>query len=169
MNILNKLREKIGKFILPNTVRVVDAANMTVDELMNDHVQKLEQLPGVFTKDFLEDLIKEYPKFDHPNIVESDGKIKFTDANGKTVQLKVPLLTIVPIPYISKDEVDLDQYIKDNFGESNTPKNMEDIKGVQINVPALNIVPIPDINKDINISFDKEVKKSKENKKNIKK
>ena len=142
---------------------------MTVDEMMNDHVQKLEQLPGVFTKDFLEDLIKEYPKFDHPNIVESDGKIKFTDANGKTAQLKVPLLTIVPIPYISKDEVDLDQYIKDNFGESNQPKNMEDIKGVQINVPALNIVPIPDINKDIDISFDKEVKKYKENKKNIKK
>ena len=141
----NKLREKIGKFILPNTVRVVDAADMTVDELMNDHVQKLEQLPGVFTKDFLEDLIKEYPKFDHPNIVESDGKIKFTDANGKTAQLKVPLLTIVPIPYISKDEVDLDQYIKDNFGDVKRPKNIEDIKGVQVNVPALNIVPIPTI------------------------
>ena len=142
---LNRLREKIGKFILPNTVRVVDAADMTVDEMMNDHVQKLEQLPGVFTKDFLEDLIKEYPKFDHPNIVESDGKIKFTDANGKTAQLKVPLLTIVPIPYISKDEVDLDQYIKDNFGESNQPKNMEDIQGVEVNVPKLNIVPIPTI------------------------
>ena len=90
-------------------------------------------------------MIKEYPKFDHPNIVESDGKIKFTDANGKTAQLKVPLLTIVPIPYISKDEVDLDQYIKDNFGESNPPKNMEDIKGVKVEVPALNIVPIPEI------------------------
>ena len=115
MNILNKLREKIGKFILPNTVKVVNAADMTVDELMNDHVQKLEQLPGVFTKDFLEDLIKEYPKFDHPNIVESDGKIKFTDANGKTAQLKVPLLTIVPIPYISKDTIDLDKYYKENF------------------------------------------------------
>jgi hypothetical protein len=145
MNILNNLREKIGKFILPNTVRVVDAADMTVDELMNDHVQKLEQLPGIFTKDFLEDLIKEYPKFDHPNIVESDGKIKFTDANGKTAQLKVPLLTIVPIPYIPKDSIDLDKYYKENFGESNPPKNMEDIKGVQVNVPALNIVPIPPI------------------------
>ena len=141
----NKIREKIGKFILPKSVKVVDAADMTVDELMNNHVQKLEQLPGVFTKDFLEDLIKEYPKFDHPNIVESDGKIKFVDATGKSAQLKVPLLTIVPIPYISKDEVDLDQYIKDNFGESNQPKNMEDIQGVQVNVPALNIVPIPPI------------------------
>lgn len=145
MNILNKLREKIGKIILPNTVRVVNAADMTVDELINDHVQKLEQLPRVFTKDFLEDLIKEYPKFDHPNIVESDGKIKFTDANGKTAQLKVPLLTIVPIPYISKDSIDLDKYYKENFGESNTPKNMEDIKGVKVEVPALNIVPIPPI------------------------
>ena len=89
--------------------------------------------------------IKEYPKFDHPNIVESDGKIKFVDSNGKTVQLKVPLLTIVPIPYISKDSIDLDKYYKENFGESNPPKNMEDIKGVEVDVPALNIVPIPPI------------------------
>lgn len=143
MNMFNKLREKIGKFILPNTVRVVDAADMTVDELMNDHVQKLEQLPGVFTKDFLEDLIKEYPKFDQPNLLESEGNIKFVDEKGHAVQLKVPLLTIVPIPYISKDSIDLDKYYKENFGESNPPKNMEDIKGVQVNVPALNIVPIP--------------------------
>jgi len=165
MNMLNKLREKIGKFILPNSVRVVDAADMTVDELMNNHVQKLEQLPRVFTKDFLEDLIKEYPKFDHPNIVESDGKIKFTDSNGKTTQLKVPLLTIVPIPYISKDEVDLDKYIKENFGDVKQPKSMKDIQGVEVDVPKLNIVPIPDISKDVDISFDKEIKKSKENKK----
>lgn len=142
MNILDKLREKIGKFILPNNVKVINAVDVTVDELMSNHVQKLEQLPGVFTKDFLEDLIKEYPKFDHPNIVESDGKIKFTDSNGKAVQIKVPLLTIVPIPYISKDSIDLDQYYKENFGESNTLKHIEDIKGVQVNVPALNIVPI---------------------------
>lgn len=145
MNILNKLREKIGKFILPKTVKVVNAVDVTVDELMSNHVQKLEQLPSVFTKDFLEDLIKEYPKFDHPNIVESNGKIKFTDANGKAVQIKVPLLTIVPIPYISKDSIDLDQYYKENFGESNTLKHIEDIKGVQVNVPALNIVPIQTI------------------------
>ena len=145
MNMFNKLREKIGKFILPNTVRVINAVDMTVDELMSNHIQNLDQLPGVFTKDFLEDLIKEYPKFDHPNIVESNGKIKFTDGNGKTVQLKVPLLTIVPIPYISKDSIDLDKYYKENFGESNPPKDIEDIKGVQVNVPALNIVPIQSI------------------------
>ena len=58
LNMFNKIREKIGKFILPNTVKVVDVTDMTVDELMNNHIQKLEQLPGVFTKDFLEDLIK---------------------------------------------------------------------------------------------------------------
>lgn len=63
------------------------------------------------------------------------------------------LLTIVPIPYISKDDVDLDQYLKENFGEAKTPKKMEDIKGVQIDVPALNIVPIPNISKDIDISL----------------
>ena len=37
------------------------------------------------------------------------------------------------------------EFIKDNFGESNPPKNMEDIKGVKVEVPALNIVPIPEI------------------------
>ena len=124
LNMFNKIREKIGKFILPNTVKVVDVTDMTVDELMNNHIQKLEQLPGVFTKDFLEDLIKEYPKLDHPNIVESDGKIKFVDANGKTAQLKVPLLTIVPIQYISKDRIDLYKYYKENFRKSNKPKNI---------------------------------------------
>ena len=160
----NKIREKIGKFILPNTVRVVDAADMTVDELMNDHVQKLEQLPGVFTKDFLEDLIKEYPKFDQPNLIESEGNIKFADKNGHAVQLKIPLLTIVPIPYISKDDVDLDQYIKDNFGDVKRPKNIEDIKGVEVDIPKLNIIPIP----EIPIKEEKKENK-KENKKESKK
>ena len=50
--------------------------------------------------------------------------------------------------YYSADfvlNIDLDKYYKENFGESNPPKNMEDIKGVQVNVPALNIVPIPAI------------------------
>jgi hypothetical protein len=141
----NKIRHNICKVILPKDSKIVKKEEVTVNELMDDHVQKLEQLPGVFSKDFLEKLIKEYPQMDHPNIIESDGKIKFTDANGKTAQLKVPLLTIVPIPYISKDSIDLDKYYKENFGESNPPKNMEDIKGVQVNVPALNIVPIPAI------------------------
>lgn len=66
---------------------------------------------------------------------------------------------MAPIPYISKDDVDLDQYLKENFGESKTPKKMEDIKGVQIDVPALNIVSIPNISKDIDISFDKKANK----------
>ena len=68
--------------------------------------------------------------------MESEGNIKFVDGKGHTVQLKMPLLTIVPIPYILKDDVDLDQYLKENFGETKTSKKMEDIKGVQIDVPA---------------------------------
>lgn len=56
-----------------------------------------------FSKNFLEEFIKEYPKFDQPNLLESEGNIKFVDEKGHAVQLKVPLLTIVPIPNISKD------------------------------------------------------------------
>lgn len=63
----------------------------------------------------------------------------------KRHKLKFPLLTIIPIPYISKDSIDLNKYYKENFGESNPPKSIEDIKGVQVNVPTLNIVPIPKI------------------------
>ena len=134
----NKIRHNLCKVILPKDSKIVKKEEVTVNELMDDHVQKLEQLPGVFTKDFLEDLIKEYPKFDHPNIVESDGKIKFVDSNGKTVQLKVPLLTIVPIPYISKDEVDLDKYYKENFGESNPPKNIDAAR--ELNIKNLKVI-----------------------------
>lgn len=56
-----------------------------------------------FQNFFLEELIKEYPKFDQPNLLESEGNIKFIDEKGHAVQLKVPLLTIVPISNISKD------------------------------------------------------------------
>lgn len=66
----------------------------------------------------------------------------------------------MPIPYILKDDVDLDQYLKENFGETKTLKKMEDIKGVQIDVPALNILSIPNISKDIDISFDKKANKN---------
>ena len=141
----NKLREKIGKFILPNTVRVVDAADMTVEELLNERLKTLDKLPEVFSKDFLNEIIKDYDKFDKPNFLESEGKVKFIDESGHAVQLKVPLLTIVPIPYISKDSVDLDQYLKENFGDVKRPKNIEDIQGVEVDVPKLNIVPIPSI------------------------
>ena len=141
----NKLREKIGKFILPNTVRVVDAADMTVEESLNERLKTLDKLPEVFSKDFLNEIIKDYDKFDKPNFLESEGKVKFVDEGGHAVQLKVPLLTIVPIPYISKDSVDLDQYLKENFGDVKRPKNIEDIQGVEVDVPKLNIVPIPTI------------------------
>jgi hypothetical protein len=156
----DKFREKLCKFIMPKTLRAINADEFTVNELMDEHVKTIDQLPSIFSKNFLEELIKEYPKFDQPNLLESEGNIKFVDEKGHAVQLKVPLLTIVPIPYISKDDVDLDQYLKENFGDTKTPKKMEDIKGVQIDVPALNIVPIPNISKDIDISFDKKANKN---------
>ena len=145
MNILNKLREKICKLIIPNSLRIIDVNETTVEELLNERLKTLDKLPEVFSKDFLNEIIKDYDKFDKPNFLESEGKVKFVDEGGHAVQLKVPLLTIVPIPYISKDSVDLDQYLKENFGDVKRPKNIEDIQGVEVDVPKLNIIPIPTI------------------------
>ena len=141
----NKLREKICKLIIPNSLRIIDVDETTVEELLNERLKTLDKLPEVFSKDFLNEIIKNYDKFDKPNFLESEGKVKFVDEGGHAVQLKVPLLTIVPIPYISKDSVDLDQYLKENFGDVKRPKNVEDIQGVEVDVPKLNIVPIPAI------------------------
>jgi len=145
MNMFNKLREKICKFIMPKTLRIIDVDETTVEELLNERLKTLDKLPEVFSKDFLEEIIKEVPKFYQPNFLEAEGKVKFVDEGGHAVQLKVPLLTIVPIPYISKDSVDLDKYLKENFGDVKRPKNIEDIQGVEVDVPKLNIVPIPTI------------------------
>ena len=145
MNMFNKLREKICKFIMPKTLRIIDVDETTVEELLNERLKTLDKLPEVFSKDFLEEIIKEVPKFYQPNFLEAEGKVKFVDEGGHAVQLKVPLLTIVPIPYISKDSVDLNQYLKENFGDVKRPKNIEDIQGVEVDVPKLNIVPIPTI------------------------
>ena len=142
---LNKLREKICKLIIPNSLRIIDVGETTVEELLNERLKTLDKLPEVFSKDFLNEIIKDYDKFDKPNFLESEGKVKFVDEGGHAVQLKVPLLTIVPIPYISKDTVDLDQYLKENFGNVKRPKNIEDIQGVEVDVPKLNIIPIPSI------------------------
>lgn len=141
----NKIRHNLCKVILPKDSKIIKKEEVTINELMDDHIQKLEQLPGIFSKDFLEKLIKEYPQMDHPNIIESDGELKFEDGKGHIVQLNIPLLTIVPIPYISKDDVDLDKYVKENFGNVKMPKNIVEIQGVKVEVPALNIVPIPEI------------------------
>jgi len=141
----NKLRAKICKLIIPNSLRIIDVDETTVEELLNERLKTLDKLPEVFSKDFLNEIIKDYDKFDKPNFLESEGKVKFVDEGGHAVQLKVPLLTIVPIPYISKDSVDLDQYLKENFGDVKRPKNVEDIQGVEVDVPKLNIVPIPTI------------------------
>ena len=142
---LDKLRAKICTLIMPKTFKMVYADETTVNELVCNQVKSVEQSTEVLTKDFLEYLIKEIPKPIQPNLIESNGNVKFTDSTGKTAQVKVPLLTIVPIPYIFKDSIDLNKYYKENFGESNPPKSIEDIKGVQVNVPTLNIVPIPKI------------------------
>jgi len=141
----NKLREKICKLIIPNSLRIIDIDETTIGELLDERLKTLDKLPEVFSKDFLNEIIKDYDKFDKPNFLESEGKVKFVDEGGHAVQLKVPLLTIVPIPYISKDSVDLDQYLKENFGDVKRPKNIEDIQGVVVDVPKLNIVPIPNI------------------------
>ena len=141
----NKLREKICKLLIPNSLRIIDTDETTVGELLNERLKTLDKLPEVFSKDFLNEIIKDYDKFDKPNFLESEGKVKFIDEGGHAVQLKVPLLTIVPIPYISKDSVDLDQYLKENFGDVKRPKNIEDIQGVVVDVPKLNIIPIPNI------------------------
>ena len=145
MNMFNKLREKICKLIIPNSLRIIDVDETTVEELLNERLKTLDKLPEVFSKDFLNEIIKDYDKFDKPNFLESEGKVKFVDESGHAVQLKVPLLTIVPIPYISKDSVDLDQYLKENFGDVKRPKKLEDIQGVEVDVPKLNIIPIPTI------------------------
>ena len=157
MNMLNKLREKICKFIMPKTLRIVGIDETTIEELLNERLKTLDKLPEVFSKDFLNEILKDYDKFDKPNFLEAEGKVKFVDEGGHAVQLKVPLLTIVPIPYISKDSVDLDKYLKENFGDVKRPKNIEDIQGVEVDVPKLNIVPIPAIPI-------KEENKNKENK-----
>lgn len=124
----DKFREKLCKFIMPKTLRAINADEFTVNELMDEHVKTIDQLPSIFSKNFLEELIKEYPKFDQPNLLESEGNIKFVDEKGHAVQLKVPLLTIVPIPYISKDDVDLDQYLKENFGETKHQRKWKILK-----------------------------------------
>ena len=140
------MRERLCKTLIPKDSKIVKKDAITIDEYLNEYVQRLEQLPGVFTKEMLENLLKDFPKSECPNIIESDGELRFTDGDKHMVTLKVPLLTIVPILYISKESVDLDKYYKENFGGIKPqPKSMEDIKGVQVKVPMLNIVPIPAI------------------------
>ena len=55
---------------------------------MDKHIKTIDQLPSIFPKNFLEELIKEYPKFNQPNLLESEGNIKFVDEKEYAVQLK---------------------------------------------------------------------------------
>ena len=55
---------------------------------MDEHIKTIEQLLSIFSKNFLEELIKEYLKSDQPNLLESEGNIKFVDEKEYAVQLK---------------------------------------------------------------------------------
>ena len=55
---------------------------------MDKHIKTIEQLPSIFSKNFLEELIKEYPKFNQPNLLESEGNIKFVDEKGTCSAIK---------------------------------------------------------------------------------
>ena len=41
---------------------------------MDEHIKTIDQLLSIFSKKFLEEHIKEYPKFDQPNLLESAGR-----------------------------------------------------------------------------------------------
>ena len=55
---------------------------------MDEHIKTIDQLLSIFSKNFLEELIKEYLKSDQPNLLESEGNIKFVDEKEYAVQLK---------------------------------------------------------------------------------
>lgn len=119
---------------------------VTITSFMNTQIENAGgYLPFAINKDMLEELMKQFPKSEHPEIIDNMGKLTFTNKEGKTVKVDVPLLTIVPIPMISKDDIDLDKYYKENFGDSNPKKDIKDIETVKINVPAISITPIPAI------------------------
>lgn len=119
---------------------------VTITSFMNTQIENAGgYLPFAINKDMLEELMKQFPKSEHPEIIDNMGKLTFTNKEGKTVKIDVPLLTIVPIPTISKDDIDLDKYYKENFGDSNPKKDIKDIETVKINVPAISITPIPAI------------------------
>lgn len=119
---------------------------VTITSFMNTQIENAGgYLPFAINKDMLEELMKQFPKSEHPEIIDNMGKLTFTNKEGKTVKIDVPLLTIVPIPTISKDDIDLDKYYKENFGDSNPKKDIKDIETVKINVPVISITPIPAI------------------------
>ncbi len=136
---------------------------VTVEDFMNEHVQKTgTYYPINISKEMLEELMKQFPKDEHPLIVENDGKLVLTDAEGKSAKLSIPLLTIIPIPYIPVDSVDMKKYYEDNFGgtkEKKQIKSLEDIEGIKINVPTINICPIPGLPINVIDKADKEFKK----------
>ena len=136
---------------------------VTVEDFMNEHVQKTgTYYPINISKEMLEELMKQFPKDEHPLIVENDGKLVLTDAEGKSAKLSIPLLTIIHIPYISVDDVNMKNYYEDNFGgtkEKKQIKSLEDIEGIKINVPTINICPVPGLPIDVIDKADEEFNK----------
>lgn len=133
---------------------------VTVEDFMNEHVQKTgTYYPINISKEMLEELMKQFPKDEHPLIVENDGKLMLTDSEGKSVKVNIPLLTIVPIPYIPVEDIDMKKYYEENFGgakEKKQIKSLDDIEGIKINVPTINICPIPNLPKEEIDKADKE-------------
>ena len=118
---------------------------ITVDQFIQNQVKVTGGLYNAIDKEMLEHMMKQYPESEHPIIVNSNGKLSFTNKDGKTIKLEVPLLTIVPIPRIPKDSIDLDKYYKENFGEYNSKKDIKDIESVKLNIPNIAICPVPAI------------------------
>lgn len=127
--------------------------NVIEENIQDTYVPKQGTFsPMSISKEMLEELVKQFPESDQPLIVENNGKLILTDIEGKGVKLNIPLLTIVPIPNISIDSVDIKKYYEENFGgtkEKKQIKSLDDIEGVKINVPNINVFPIPNIPKEV--------------------
>ena len=53
----DKFREKLCKFIMPKTLRAINADEFTVNELMDEHVKTIDQLPSIYFLQILKDLV----------------------------------------------------------------------------------------------------------------
>lgn len=63
---------------------------------------------GNFSPELLNQLIMQLPVGNRPTIVEKEASISYIEDDGRKVEVKgIPLLTIVPIPSLNIDEVDI--------------------------------------------------------------
>jgi len=141
-----KIKNKLYNIFVPSEKR--ETKKVELDPEKQKEYGSLTSPFIPITKERLEELLKQYPQNEKPNIIESEGDIIFEDKDGNTETVRIPLLTIIPIPYIKKEDVDMDAYYKEYFKDVDTIKNLDDIKGVTVDVPPLNITPVPLIPKD---------------------